>query len=224
LPEGSALAALAESQARVFLTRYGVLARECAGWEDFFDWGSLAPQLSRMELRGEIRQGYFVAGLSGIQYALPEAVESLRAASKEGPETEDLVVLNATDPANICVGEVPASASPSRAESPREERETARAFSGEEWLRFHRLPSTHVVWAGGRPILVAEDGGQRISTLNKADTELVQRALQAYLARPNAPRRVILTQWNGEDALGGPAETILKPIGFHRTPHGLESP
>ena len=45
-----------------------------------WSWGELAEQLGRMELRGEVRRGYFVNGLSGVQYALPQAVEALREA------------------------------------------------------------------------------------------------------------------------------------------------
>jgi hypothetical protein len=52
--------------------------------------------------------------------------------------------------------------------------------------------------------------------------ELVRRAVQAYLSRPDAPRRVAVAEWNGEEALGGPAEAILRPLGFSRVPNGLE--
>jgi hypothetical protein len=51
---------------------------------------------------------------------------------------------------------------------------------------------------------------------------IVRRAVEAYLVRPGAPRRITVESWNGEDALGGPAETVLKPLGFSRVPSGLE--
>jgi ATP-dependent Lhr-like helicase len=47
-------------------------------------------------MRGEIRRGYFVEGLSGVQFAHKDAVEQLRAAP-----TDAMIVVNATDPANI---------------------------------------------------------------------------------------------------------------------------
>ncbi len=53
-----------------------------------WNWGELSEQLGRMELRGEVRRGYFVKGLSGVQYALPQAVESLRGA-RSGLDTSD---------------------------------------------------------------------------------------------------------------------------------------
>jgi hypothetical protein len=115
-------------------------------------------------------------------------------------------VLNAADPANIYGGEAPPGSS----------------FHPGEWPRFHRVPSTHVVTASGRPVLIAEDGGMRMTAPAPVSDELVRHAVQAYLARPNAARRVTVTQWNGEEALGGPAESILKPLGFTRTPTGLE--
>ena len=40
-------------------------------------WRVLAPHLARAEWRGEVRRGYFVEGLSGVQYALPGAADAL---------------------------------------------------------------------------------------------------------------------------------------------------
>jgi ATP-dependent Lhr-like helicase len=186
------------------LERYGVLSREAVAREDgVLSWSVLAVQLARMELRGEIRRGFFVAGLSGIQYALPDAVEALRATSGERLE---LVLLNATDPANIYGGEAPLGSS----------------LGPAEWPRFHRLPSTYVATANGRPVLVAEDGGARMTAPSPIEDDLLRSAVRAYLARPGASRRMTVEAWNGEDALGGPAEAILRPLGFSRTPNGLE--
>jgi hypothetical protein len=50
----------------------------------------------------------------------------------------------------------------------------------------------------------------------------VRRAVQVYRTRPGAARRVTVVTWNGEEALGGPAEAILRPLGFARVPNGLE--
>jgi ATP-dependent Lhr-like helicase len=191
----------------VLLARYGVLSREAVEREDgVLGWGTLAGPLARLELRGDIRRGYFVAGLSGMQYAMPDAVESLRAAANVAANPPELIVLNATDPASIYGGEAPAGSS----------------LQPEEWPRFHRLPSTHVVTANGRPVLVAEDSGERMVVPSRTEEDIVRRAVQVYLQRPGATRRVTVTAWNGEDALGGPAEVILRPLGFARVPNGLE--
>jgi ATP-dependent Lhr-like helicase len=199
--------ARAEAQARVLLGRYGVLSREAVDREDgVLDWSLVASRLARMELRGEVRRGYFVTGLSGLQYALPEAVEALRAAANDPTDPSDLVVLNAADPANLYGGEAP----------------QGFTLDTGDWPRFHRLPSTHVVTANGRPVLVAEDGGGRMAVPDDVPDDLARRAVQTYLARPGAIRRVTVESWNGEDALGGPAEAILKPLDFSRVPNGLE--
>jgi ATP-dependent Lhr-like helicase len=199
--------ARAGAQARVLLARYGVLSRETVERENgVLDWSSLANQLARMELRGEVRRGYFVTGLSGLQYALPAAVELLRAVVNARADPAVLVVLNATDSANLYGGEAPQGL-------PREP---------DVWPRFHRLPSTHLVTANGTPVLIAEDGGMRMTAPGEIEPGVVERAVEIYLRRPGAARRVTVESWNGEDALGGPAEAILRPLGFVRTPTSLE--
>ena len=64
--------------AEVLLERYGVLTREVVALEPSAPaWAELAPLLSRAEWRGELRRGYFVEGLSGVQYASEEAASEL---------------------------------------------------------------------------------------------------------------------------------------------------
>jgi ATP-dependent Lhr-like helicase len=60
----------------------------------------LVAAYQRLEARGEIRGGRFVAGLVGQQFALPEAVEALRAVRRKPDETETVIV-NAADPLNL---------------------------------------------------------------------------------------------------------------------------
>ncbi len=70
-----------ESFARILLTRYGILFRDLLARESNAPkWRDLLNILRRLEARGEIRGGRFVSGFGGEQFALPEAVESLRAA------------------------------------------------------------------------------------------------------------------------------------------------
>ncbi len=69
----------AEQAARVLLRRYGVVLRELLARETLVPpWRNVLAVLRRMEARGEVRGGRFVAGLVGEQFALPEAVEALR--------------------------------------------------------------------------------------------------------------------------------------------------
>ena len=91
-----------EHVARTLLRRYGVvcwrlLEREAA-WLP--PWRDLVRVYRRLEARGEIRGGRFIAGLSGEQFALPEAIALLRQVRRRPPDGA-LVCLAATDPANL---------------------------------------------------------------------------------------------------------------------------
>ncbi|HJW45926.1 MAG TPA: ATP-dependent DNA helicase, partial [Lysobacter sp.] len=99
-----------EHIARALLRRYGVVSwrlldRE-APWLP--PWRELLRVYHRLEARGEIRGGRFIVGLSGEQFALPEAVSSLRQVRKRGHDGEWLA-LSALDPLNL-VGTVVAGA------------------------------------------------------------------------------------------------------------------
>ncbi len=63
-------------------------------------WRDLLLVLRRMEARGEIRGGRFVDAFRGEQFALPEAVEALRAVRRAEPAGEEIAV-NAADPLNL---------------------------------------------------------------------------------------------------------------------------
>jgi ATP-dependent Lhr-like helicase len=94
--------AAVEHAARTLLSRYGVvfwrlLARE-AGWLP--PWRDLLRVYRRLEARGEIRGGRFVAGFSGEQYALPDAVGLLRQ-TRRRPSTGRWVSLSGADPLNL---------------------------------------------------------------------------------------------------------------------------
>jgi ATP-dependent Lhr-like helicase len=63
-------------------------------------WRELLMTFRRLEDRGEIRGGRFVSGFLGEQFALPVAVESLRARRKQAPNVEAIAV-SAADPLNL---------------------------------------------------------------------------------------------------------------------------
>jgi ATP-dependent Lhr-like helicase len=89
-----------ESFARMLLTRYGVLFRDLLARESNAPkWRELLGILRRLEARGEVRGGRFVTGFGGEQFALPEAVESLRQARKH--ESQHEIVVAAADPLNL---------------------------------------------------------------------------------------------------------------------------
>jgi len=99
--ESSARTAAIEQFARVFLHRYGLVFRRLLERESFpVPWYELGRIYRRWEARGEIRGGYFVGGISGEQFALPEAIGLLRSTLKTSPGGE-LIALSAADPLNL---------------------------------------------------------------------------------------------------------------------------
>lgn len=128
-PQPSALPI--ESLARQLLRRYGVVFRDLLGREsDAIAWRDLLVQYRRMELRGEIRGGRFVSGFTGDQFALSEAVETLRALRKgsgSDPVAAQEIRLSACDPLNLVGVILPGSRIPS-------------------------LPTNHVLFRGGLPV------------------------------------------------------------------------
>ncbi|WP_263410317.1 DEAD/DEAH box helicase [Terriglobus tenax] len=90
-----------ESAARMLLNRYGVLFRELLARESNAPrWRDLVGMLRRMEARGEIRGGRFVIGVGGEQFALAEAVDSLRQMKSRAMDDREIVVA-AADPMNL---------------------------------------------------------------------------------------------------------------------------
>ncbi len=93
--------AAVEKFARVLLRRYGVMFRRLLERESLaVSWYELGRVYRRLEARGEIRGGYFIAGVSGEQFALPEAIGLLRSIRKSSPNME-LITLSAADPLNL---------------------------------------------------------------------------------------------------------------------------
>jgi ATP-dependent Lhr-like helicase len=90
-----------ETLAWTLLRRYGVVFKRVLARESLsVGWRQLAMTYRRLEARGEIRGGRFVSGMSGEQFALPEAVGQLRAIRREGPRGQ-LISISAADPLNL---------------------------------------------------------------------------------------------------------------------------
>ncbi len=90
-----------ETVCRVLLQRYGVVFRELLVRESMLPrWRDLLITFRRLEDRGEIRGGRFISGFIGEQFALPIAVESLRA-MKNLPPSGETITLAAADPLNL---------------------------------------------------------------------------------------------------------------------------
>ncbi len=91
----------AEAAARRLLARYGVVFRDvCARERSLPPWRSILRSLRAMEARAEVRGGRFVAGFVGEQFALPEALETLRSLRRMPGHPTTLIVA-AADPLNL---------------------------------------------------------------------------------------------------------------------------
>jgi ATP-dependent helicase Lhr and Lhr-like helicase len=94
-------AVAAERFARQLLLRWGVVFRDLLARETMAPpWRDVLVVLRRMEARGEIRGGRFASGFVGEQFALPEALELLRAL-RRSQETEAVVEVSTADPLNL---------------------------------------------------------------------------------------------------------------------------
>ena len=184
-----------EARAQLLLARYGVVARELAQG----DWATLRHTLLRMEYGGEVVRGYFVAGLSGEQYALADALSDLDAPSRRA---EPHVLVNMIDPANLW-GRVFAL---SRLDGSR--------------VTAPRLPQNWLVFRQGRPRLLAEGYGRDLTALagwEDVDLPGVIAALQALMERPilmRPVRRLEITTWNGSPVRGSAIFEPLVAAGF----------
>jgi ATP-dependent Lhr-like helicase len=195
---------LAELVARKWLERYGIVSRDwwrrerpAVGWREIYH------ELKRLEFRGEVQRGYFVAGLAGAQFALPEAVEMLRSSDEEA-----VVAMPTTDPANVyslplAIG-VEADA-----------------------LAHPRGSGATLVTVGGKIILAAESKGARIRVRSGASSDEVREAAAALgqrLVRRNGPARrrdVVVETIDGERAAGSRWADAFLEAGYRGMGTGL---
>ena len=92
----------AEAWARQLLRRYGIVFRDLLKRESLsIPWRDLLMIYRRLELRGEIRGGRFVSGMTGEQFGLPEAVEALRAVRNDPQAGAREIRLSGSDPLNL---------------------------------------------------------------------------------------------------------------------------
>jgi ATP-dependent helicase Lhr and Lhr-like helicase len=99
--EGADRSKVVEATCWMLMRRYGVVFRETLARESNLPkWRELLIAFRRLEDRGEVRGGRFVNGFLGEQFALPEAVESLRA-MRNLPVSGEIVTISAADPLNL---------------------------------------------------------------------------------------------------------------------------
>ena len=111
IAEARRIDAAHESAARMLLARYGILFRDLLERESNAPrWRDLLGVLRRLEARGEARGGRFVSGFNGEQFALPEAIESLRLTRAD--HTTQSIKVAAADPMNLAGIVVPGTRVP----------------------------------------------------------------------------------------------------------------
>jgi ATP-dependent Lhr-like helicase len=156
-----------EEIARVLLRRYGVIFRRLLEREGKLPpWRDLLRVYRRMEARGEIRGGRFVAGFSGEQFALPEAIPLLRKARRTS--AGGMVSISAADPLNLVGIITPGDKVP--------------ALAGNRVLFDGGMPIATMV-AGEVSFLVDLDTGAQWEAKNQLVRRTVPPQLRAYLGR-----------------------------------------
>jgi ATP-dependent Lhr-like helicase len=91
-----------EQLARQYLRRYGIVFRDLLAREPKCPpWRELLQVYRRLEARGELRGGRFAQAFSGEHFALPEAVDALRAVRKQPKNGQERISLSACDPLNL---------------------------------------------------------------------------------------------------------------------------
>jgi ATP-dependent Lhr-like helicase len=194
----------AESIARQWLERYGVVSREMWRRErPMVSWRGIYRELKRLEFRGDVRRGYFVRGLSGAQFALPEAVEMLRTPAASAEEKR-AIVMTVTDPANVYTLPMPGDAARDAFVKPRSR-------------------GALLVTIDGVVVMVAERRGESIIVrpgTTEADVTRSASALVAYLLE-RADKDLIIETIDGQPASGSPLLDAFRAAGFRRGTTGL---
>ncbi|MFE0149979.1 ATP-dependent helicase [Nonomuraea sp. NPDC059007] len=213
----------AQAQAEVMLERHGVVTRGAVTSERLPGGFTPVYQVLRAyEESGRCRRGYFVEGLGGAQFALPGAVDRMRAMSAEpeprpephpgshpdsrrGSEAERArraVVLAAADPANPYGAALPWPAHPGSHKP-------------------GRKAGALVVLVDGHLALYVERGGKTL--LSFADDTRLQPAVDALAlaVRDGALGKLTVERADGGHINDSPLAAALESAGFHPTPRGL---
>jgi ATP-dependent helicase Lhr and Lhr-like helicase len=204
--------------AELLLERYGIVTREQVLAEGIKGgFAMLYDTFAKLETLGICRRGYFIEGMGGAQFALPGAVERLRA----GPERERALSGDERQPDSAAV--VIAAADPAQpygAALAWPKRETASKS------RPARVAGAYVVLVADTPVLYVERGGRSLLTLGERHggrEDPTQQALRALAAAVRAGRlgKLALERIDGEPAIASSLANALVELGFHPGPRRL---
>jgi ATP-dependent Lhr-like helicase len=198
--------------AGLLLKRYGIVARELALLDPgMLPWRVLYEVLSRMELAGEVRRGYFVEGLSGAQFALPEAARQLQELNLPATVSEPVVLIHTLDPANLYGAGAPL--------------DIALLDGGTRPLL--RRAGNWLVLRAGRPVLIVEQHGRRLTALPSAGRDDVTAAVACIPGILSSDRglasrhKLTVEEWNGEPVTTSAGREMLEAAGFVRDYQGM---
>lgn len=187
-------------RARQITRRYGVVFRELLAHElPALGWARLLPALRLLELAGELVSGHFFEGVPGLQFALPQALPVLVAATPSEP-----LLLTATDPASGC----------------------GLSLEGLRGALPTRLPTTLLAWYGDQLLVILRRlGAEWDIRMEPADPRL-DRILEALLPWLDAPlpwcAAMEIERINGLEAVASPFRPAFDRCGFHAGMHMLQ--
>ncbi len=190
--------------AELLLERHGIVTREHVVGEGVSGgFSGLYDVFGDLETLGVCRRGYFVEGLGGAQFALPSAIERVRAqkADDEAPP----LVLGATDPAQPYGAVLPWPKRDGESRAPQ------------------RVAGAVVVLAGSEPVVYVERGGRSLRTLVDADDPRLAPALDALAdwVRAGRGRKLAVEKIDGETVIAHALEPLLVAVGFRQNPTKL---
>ncbi len=194
-------------QAYLLLQRYGVAARELALLDPtMLPWRILYEVLSRMELAGDVRRGYFVEGMAGAQFALPEAAQLLQDLHLPSTAAAPVVLLHSLDPANLYGSGAPF--------------DIPLLDGGTR--SFLRRAGNWLIMRAGRPVLLVEQQGKKLTALPSGSQDDLRQAVAALPGildrRSGAAVKSKLTvdEWNGQPVTTTAGKEMLEAAGFVR--------
>ena len=190
-------------QARLLLYRYGILVKELYRFEHgMLPWYEIFQALKILEWQGEIRRGYFIKGLSGVQFALPEAVAMLENHGIHRAEIPSHQLINVLDPALPFGGSLP--------------------WPVEFPQKILRLPGNHLGFVYGKPAVYCERYFSRWFTTDDLEEEDLAELIMLtrnwlMLPEPYRPKKKIRVEMvNGIAAADSHSAGRFMQAGFEK--------